>query len=210
MFGLLSFGRAVYTCSSRGKFMQHIFQHTQAAVKIKLHGCYKFGDGGRSWSQILLRLFKNSDCGATPALSALSLVWFKQIYKNVYWHESDYWNTFSTSCRWSKFRMVCALFPRHVASNFVRCESLAPRYSQLLSTNAIICASIGRLRLKIECGGCFSSRAVSVEPPCYFRLLQRTLIFARWIIICVQIVIKYNGYSKVTNLWAFLEYLLVL
>jgi hypothetical protein len=53
-----------------GKFMQHIFQHTQAAVKIKLHGCYKFGDGGRSWSQILLRLFKNSDCAreARPQL----------------------------------------------------------------------------------------------------------------------------------------------
>jgi hypothetical protein len=57
--------------------MQHIFQHTQAAVKIKLHGCYEFGDGGgRSWSQILLRLFKNSDCCEARA----AVVWFAQIY----------------------------------------------------------------------------------------------------------------------------------
>jgi hypothetical protein len=138
--------------------MQHIFQHTQAAVKIKLHGCYKFGDGGRSWSQILLRLFKNSDCCAKPEQPSFGVRKYIYICTKAIFEIVLLTSVVVPSVKSFAFahgvRARCfpvTWFPISYALK----QFLGGRYSQLLSTTAIICASIGRLRLKIDFGGCF-------------------------------------------------------
>lgn len=75
-------------------------------------------------------------------------------------------------------------FPRHVASNFVcwlSWNSSSQIFPAALSTNAIICASIGRLRSENRF---WPMLFRPVEAPSYFRL-ERAFVFA-WIFVATQ------------------------